>query len=113
MKKIEAFIKRRRLDYVIESLNRIEGMTGVSVNEIRGFGRQRGARDGETMRDGQAGLLPKVRLEIFCRDDHVEKIVTEIEKAAHTGLRGDGKIYVLPVEQAMRISTGERGEIAV
>jgi len=113
MKKIEAYVKSHRLIDVVEELHLIEGLTGVSVHDIKGFGRTRD--DGEHVRivDNTINWEPHVKMEIFCLDDLAEAVVAAILKGAHTGLRADGKIYVTPVEDAVRISTGERGETAV
>jgi nitrogen regulatory protein PII len=113
MKKIEAYIKSHRMIEVVEELHTIEGLTGVSINEIKGFGRTRD--DGEHVRivDNAVNWEPHVKMEIFCLDGLAEAVVATILKAAHTGLRGDGKIYITQVEDAIRISTGERGETAV
>lgn len=115
MKKVEAFIKAHRLDEVIRVLEGLEGVTGVTVTNVHGFGRGRGGMSGrpEEMTEMTGKFLRTARIEVFCRDELAEEVVGTIEQAAHTGLRGDGKVYVLPVEQAVRISTGERGETAV
>ncbi|QNN25157.1 P-II family nitrogen regulator [Planctomycetales bacterium ZRK34] len=107
MKKIEAFIKAHRLDDVTLALHHVEGLTGMTVSEARGFGRGRGAEHNPD------DFHQVVRIEVFCADALADKVVQTIEHAGHTGLRGDGKVYVLPVEQAVRISSGERGEVAV
>lgn len=113
MKKIEAYIKSQRLIEVIEDLHEIEGLTGVSVFDIRGFGRTRGENEPVHIVDNTIAGVPHVKLEIVCLDELVEAVVEAVQKGAHTGLRADGKIYVYPVEDAIRISTGERGESAV
>jgi nitrogen regulatory protein PII len=113
MKKIEAYIKSHRLTEVIEDLHGIEGLTGVSVFDIRGFGRSRGKNEPVHIVDNMITWVPHVKLEIVCRDDLVETVVGAIQQGAHTGLRADGKIYIYPVEDAIRISTAERGERAV
>lgn len=107
MKKIEAFVKAHRLDDVSLALHRIETLGGMTVTDARGFGRMRGEHP------DPAEFHPTVRVEVFCSDQLSPTIVDTIEKAAHTGLRGDGKIYVIPVEDAVRISTGERGDTAL
>jgi nitrogen regulatory protein P-II 1 len=113
MKAVLAYIKPHRLFEVSQALRKIEGLTGASVMEIRGFGRGRAqdAPDRKTVEWGD--VVSRVRLEIVCPDDLVQEIISTIERSAHTGLRGDGKIYVWNVEEAIRISTGERGEAAV
>jgi nitrogen regulatory protein PII len=112
MKKIEAYIKTNRLDEVVERLHAVEGLTGLSVLEIRGFGR---TRDKGPVRivDTTVGSSPHVKLEVFCLDAICEEVIGAIQTAAHTGLRADGKIYVSGVEGAVRISTGEQGDRAV
>jgi len=113
MKKIEAYVKSHRLIEVVEELHKIEGLTGVSIHEIKGFGRTRDEGDHVRIVDNTVNWEPHVKMEIFCLDELAEKVIAAILKGAHTGLRADGKIYISPVEDAMRISTGERGEVAV
>lgn len=113
MKKIEAYIKTHRLDEVIERLHVIDNLTGVSVHEIKGFGRTRDKDKPVRIVDNAINWVPHVKLEIFCNDDLVEQVVNTIIDGAHTGLRADGKIYVSPVDDAARISTKERGKIAI
>ena len=113
MKEIKAFIKPHKLSEVTLALHKVEGLTGISVVDVRGFGRGRAKDSPEGIEEELADYIPFVRLEIVCRDDLVERIVTTIEQTAHTGLKGDGKIYISIVENAVRISTGERGEEAV
>ena len=113
MKKIEAYIKTHRHDEVVERLHEINGLTGVSIHEIKGFGRSRGHDATVHIVDTTVNWVPHVKLEVFCSDTLVEQVITAILEGAHTGLRGDGKIYVLPVEEAVRISTRERGEAAI
>lgn len=85
----------------------------MSVTDIRGFGRGGATQGPQRIAEELMEFLPGVRLEVMCHDDQVEEVVAAIERAAHTGLRGDGKIFVTPVDMAIRISTGERGEAAV
>lgn len=113
MKKIEAFIKTHRLDDVTRALHHVEGLSGMTVTDARGFGRGRGGSEAHPTPEMIHDFIDTVRIEVFCDNGMVEKAVGAIEDAAHTGLRGDGKIYVIPVEEAVRISTGERGEAAV
>ncbi len=104
MKEVKAYIKPHRLSPVTLALHEIEGLSGMSVIDARGYGRSR----------TQVGdYVPHVKIEVVCLDNLVDTVVTTIEKAAYTGLRGDGKIYVSPVENAVRIETGEHGESAV
>ncbi len=110
---ILAFIKPHKLDDVMLALHRIEGLTGASASDVRGFGRDRSRDEQKGQPEVSMNVSPHVKLEIVCGAGLVDKVVSTIEWAAHTGLRGDGKIYVLSVEQAVRISTGERGNEAV
>jgi len=111
MKEVKAYIKRHKLNEVIRALRKIEGLTGVSILTVQGFGQGWHERDAEL--DPFTSRPPGVKLEICCRDDLVEAVVAAVEKASRTGLKGDGKIYVGSIEQAVRISNGERGESAV
>ena len=113
MKKIEAFIKSHRLEEVARALHHVEGLSGMTATDARGFGRGRGKSELHPSAEAISGYIHTVRIEVFCKDELVERVFAAIEESAHTGLRGDGKIYVIPVEQAVRISTGERGEAAV
>jgi nitrogen regulatory protein PII len=113
MKKIEAFVKPHRLEAVAQALHHVKGLSGVTATDARGFGRGRGGSELNPTQEMIKGFIETLRLEIFCDDAIADEVVTTIEKAAHTGLRGDGKIYVMPVEQSVRISTGERGQAAV
>jgi len=112
MKKIEAIIKPFKLDDVIEALTEI-GIEGVSVSEIRGFGRQKGRTEIYKGAEYVVDFLPKVKLETVIADDLVDAATEAIQKAAHTGKIGDGKVFVIPVESAVRIRTGERDESAI
>ena len=112
MKKLEAIIKPFKLDDVIEALTEL-GIEGVSVSEIRGFGRQKGRTEIYKGAEYVVDFLPKVKIEIVLHDDLVEPAMAAIQKAAATGKIGDGKIFVLPVESVLRIRTGERDENAI
>jgi nitrogen regulatory protein P-II 1 len=112
MKKIEAIIKPFKLDDVIEALTEI-GIEGVSVSEIRGFGRQKGRTEIYKGAEYVVDFLPKVKIETVIADDLVESAMEAIQKAAHTGKIGDGKVFVIPIESAIRIRTGERDESAI
>ena len=112
MKKIEAIIKPFKLDDVIEALTEI-GFEGVSVSEIRGFGRQKGRTEIYKGAEYVVDFLPKVKIETVIAEDLVERAVQAIQKAAHTGKIGDGKVFVIPVESAVRIRTGEKDEEAI
>ena len=112
MKKIEAIIKPFKLDEVKDALSRI-GVDGLTVSEVKGFGRQKGHTELYRGAEYVVDFLPKVKLEIVVSADLVEKVVDAIVDAANTGKIGDGKIFVLPLEEAVRIRTGERGDIAL
>jgi len=112
MKKVEAYIKPFKLDDVKAALMEI-GVRGMSVSEVRGFGRQKGHSELYRGSEYQVDFLPKAKLEIVVVDDMVERIIEVIQKVARTGQVGDGKIFVLPVEDAIRIRTGESGDDSV
>jgi nitrogen regulatory protein P-II 1 len=112
VKKIEAIIKPFKLDEVKDKLNEIE-IHGLTVSEVKGFGRQKGHTELYRGAEYVVDFLPKIKLEITVTDDRVEQVVEAIIKTAHTGRIGDGKIFVIPVEEAIRIRTGERGESAL
>jgi nitrogen regulatory protein P-II 1 len=112
MKKIEAIIKPFKLDDVREALSDI-GVTGMTVSEVKGFGRQKGHTELYRGAEYVVDFLPKVKMEIVLADDQVDTCVEAITKAAHTGRIGDGKIFVTPLERAIRIRTGEDGEEAI
>ncbi len=112
MKKIEAIIKPFKLDEVREALSEI-GVTGLTVTEVKGFGRQKGHTELYRGAEYVVDFLPKIKLEIVVADNIVEPAIDAIIKAAGTGKIGDGKIFVMPVEQVVRIRTGETGEAAV
>ena len=109
MKLVVAFIKPFKLDQVKEALMEIN-IRGMSVSEVRGFGRQRGHAEFYRGSEYQVDFLPKIRIDLVVRDEDVEKVIDTIVEAGRTGQVGDGKIFVLPVEDAVRIRTGEAGE---
>ncbi|HEW78475.1 MAG TPA: P-II family nitrogen regulator [Phycisphaerales bacterium] len=113
MKMILAFIKHRKFDDVMLALHKIEGLSGASSSNIQGFGSDCSRHGSEEEPEISMCVQPHIRLEIACHSELVDEVLSTITKAAHTGLRGDGKIYVLPLEEAVRISSGERGEDAV
>lgn len=113
MKLIIAFIKPHTLEDVTLALHQIDGLSGVSISDIRGFGRGRAKDAPDKVTAGAIDCRPRIRLEIGCPDALVGIVSGAIQKHAHTGLRGDGKIYVASIEQAIRIGTGETGEAAV
>jgi len=112
MKKIEAIIKPFRLEEVKEALTGV-GVDGMTVTEVKGFGRQKGHTEIYRGSEYTVDFLPKVKIEIVLPDDRVDSAVTAIIKGAKTGKIGDGKVFVLPVESAVRIRTEERGDQAV
>lgn len=112
MKKIEAIIKPFKLDDVKEALQEI-GLQGITVVEARGFGRQKGHTELYRGAEYVVDFLPKVKVEVIVEDDQVERTIEAIVAAAQTGRIGDGKIFVLPVEDVIRIRTGERGSDAI
>ena len=112
MKKIEAIIKPFKLDDVKEALSQV-GVEGLTVTEVKGFGRQKGHTELYRGAEYVVDFLPKIKLEIVVRDEIVERVIDAITEAANTGKIGDGKIFVLPLEEAIRIRTGERGPAAV
>ncbi len=112
MKKIEAVIKPFKLDEVKEALHEI-GLQGLTVTEAKGFGRQKGHTELYRGAEYVVDFLPKVKIEVVCDDDMVERAIEAIVNAARTGRIGDGKIFVSAVEEVIRIRTGERGSDAV
>lgn len=112
MKKIEAIIKPFKLDEVKEALHEI-GVSGITVTEARGFGRQKGHTELYRGAEYVVDFLPKVKLEVIVSDDQAERVVEAIAGAAQTGRIGDGKIFVYPVETALRIRTGETNDDAI
>jgi nitrogen regulatory protein PII len=112
MRKVEAIIKPFKLDEVKEALQGI-GVQGMTVSEVKGFGRQKGHTELYRGAEYVVDFLPKIKLEIACSDDLVDKIVQVIVQAANTGRIGDGKIFVYPLQDVIRIRTGESGPDAV
>jgi nitrogen regulatory protein P-II 1 len=112
MKKIEAVIKPFKLDEVREALSEV-GIAGLTVSEVKGFGRQKGHTELYRGAEYVVDFLPKIKVEIVIGDELVEQAVEAIIKAARTGKIGDGKIFVMPVEQVVRIRTGEVNEAAI
>ena len=112
MKKVEAIVKPFKLDEVKEGLNEI-GIQGITVSEVKGFGRQKGHTELYRGAEYVVDFLPKIKLEIIVSDDMVTKVVDAIQAAAKTGRIGDGKIFITPVEEVVRIRTGETGDDAI
>ena len=112
MKKVSAIIKPFKLDEVKEGLNEV-GVSGITISEVKGYGRQKGHTELYRGAEYVVDFIPKVKLEIIVADGDVKKVTEAIQKAAATGKIGDGKIFIEPVEEVIRIRTGERGEEAV
>lgn len=114
MKAVVAFIRPSKEEAVREALHHVAGLSGASFGSVRGFGR--GGRHGHSPDEEAEALLgtaPKIRVEIMAADEHAAEVARAIAKAAHTGNRGDGKVYIHTLESALRISSGETGETAV
>ncbi|MFW0777172.1 MAG: P-II family nitrogen regulator [Rickettsiales bacterium] len=112
MKKIEALIKPFKLDDVKEALQEA-GLQGITITEARGFGRQKGHTEQYRGAEYVVDFLPKIKIEVVAEDAMVDQIVDAIVRAAYSGKIGDGKIFVMPIEDVVRIRTGERGSDAV
>ena len=112
MKKVEAVIKPFKLDEVREALSAI-GVNGLTVTEVKGFGRQKGHTELYRGAEYVVDFLPKIKIEVILATDMVDSAIEAIIKAAHTGKIGDGKIFIMPVEQVLRIRTGETNEAAI
>ena len=112
MKKIEAIIKPFKLDDVREAIAEV-GITGMTVTEVKGFGRQKGHTELYRGAEYVVDFLPKMRVEVVVPDDLVDRVVEAVVGAANTGKIGDGKVFVSPVEEAIRIRTGDSGEQAL
>ena len=112
MKKIEAIIKPFKLDDVREALTDI-GITGMTVTEVKGFGRQKGHTEVYRGAEYSVDFLPKIQIDIVVGEHLIEQVIESIIEAARTGKVGDGKIFITPVEEVIRIRTGETGETAV
>jgi nitrogen regulatory protein PII len=112
MNKIEAIIKPFKLDDVKDALNKI-GVNGMTVSEVKGFGRQRGHKEIYRGAEYQVDFVPKIKIDVVVDSSLVNQVVEAISKSANTGKIGDGKIFVLSVSEAVRIRTGETGENAI
>jgi len=113
MKEIKAIIRQFKLDNVITELHKIEGLPGITISEIKGFGKGKGKDAEVTVSEGLHQLVPKVKIEIVVHNDLVDEIVNTIQRTAHTGNPGDGKIIVIEVSNVVKIRTNERGEEAI
>jgi nitrogen regulatory protein P-II 1 len=112
MKKIEAIVKPFKLEEVKDALGEM-GLTGMTVTEVKGFGRQKGHTEIYRGSEYTVDFLPKIKLEIVLEDSQLDRAIAVIVKAAKTGKIGDGKVFVTPIEQAIRIRTEEKGDQAV
>ncbi|MFW2368338.1 MAG: P-II family nitrogen regulator [Desulforhopalus sp.] len=112
MKKIEAIIKPFKLDDVKDALNSI-GITGMTISEVKGYGRQKGHTEIYRGAEYVVDFIPKIKIEIVVAADRVDEVVDKVRGAANTGKIGDGKIFVLPVERVVRVRTGEEDQDAV
>jgi nitrogen regulatory protein PII len=112
MKKIEAIIKPFRLDDVKDALNEL-GVSGMTISEAKGFGRQRGHKEIYRGTEYQVDFVPKIKIDLVVASEMADKVVSTIAEKANTGKVGDGKIFVMPMEQAIRIRTGENGQEAI
>ena len=112
MKKIEAIVKPFKLDEVKDALNSI-GVTGMTISEVKGYGRQKGHTEIYRGAEYVVDFIPKVKVEVVVSADQVDEVVDKIRSAANTGKIGDGKIFVLPIERVVRVRTGEEGSDAV
>jgi nitrogen regulatory protein PII len=112
MKKIEAIIRPFKLDDVKEALNEV-GIKGMTISEVKGYGRQKGHKEIYRGAEYVVDFIPKVKIEVIVYAAQVDQVVATIRESAHTGKTGDGKIFVLPVVEVVRIRTGERGKDAI
>lgn len=112
MKKIEAIIKPFKLDDVKEALNGL-GIQGMTISEVKGYGRQKGHKEIYRGAEYVVDFIPKIKIEVVVASDMVDKVVDKIRQAANTDKIGDGKIFVIPVEEAIRVRTGEKGINAI
>ncbi len=112
MKKVEAIIKPFKLDDVKEALNEI-GVQGMTISEVKGYGRQKGHKEIYRGAEYVVDFIPKIKIEVIIDDQLRDKVVEKIRQAANTGKLGDGKIFVIPVEEVVRIRTGETGNDAI
>lgn len=112
MKKIEAIIKPFKLDDVKEALNEA-GVQGMTISEVKGYGRQKGHKEIYRGAEYVVDFIPKIKIEVIVAEEMVDSAIRKIREAANTGKLGDGKIFVLPVEQVIRVRTGETGPDAI
>lgn len=112
MKKIEAIIKPFKLDEVKESLNNL-GIQGMTITEVKGFGRQKGHKEIYRGAEYIVDFIPKIKIEVVVPDELADQVIEKIQQSANTGKVGDGKIFIFPVEEVIRVRTGERGKDAI
>jgi len=112
MKKIEAIIRPSRVEEVKDALNSV-GVSGMTVSEVKGFGRQKGHKELYRGAEYIVDFVPKLKIEVVIQDEMVAQVIDAIERTARTGELGDGKIFVLEVAEAVRLRTGERGNLAI
>jgi nitrogen regulatory protein PII len=112
MKKIEAIVKPFKLDDVKEALNEI-GIQGMTISEVKGYGRQKGHKEIYRGAEYVVDFIPKVKIEIIVDSERADQVVEAIQQAANTGKIGDGKIFVFPIEEVIRVRTGEKGKDAI
>ncbi len=113
MKEIKAIIRPFRLQEVTEELHKIDGLPGVTVSEIRGFGKSKAKNTYDNIEYEMAELIPLIKLEVVVNDEMVDQVLNVIQRVAHTGNTGDGKIFVLSVDETVKIRTNERGRGAI
>lgn len=113
MKEIKAIIQPFILTRVVTALHKIEGLPGITISEIKGLGKSRGKKENDNIEEGVYEFVPKNKIEIVVQDDIAETVVNTIQENAHTGNPGDGKIFVVDVEDMVKIRTNERGESAI
>jgi nitrogen regulatory protein P-II 1 len=113
MQEVKAYIKQHKLEAVTLALHRIDGVTGMSVADVRGFGRSKAHTSAAKPIDGASDFVQHVKVEIVCHDRYVDDVITVIKNEAHTGLRGDGRIFVSDVKRAIRIQDGVEDETVV
>jgi len=113
MKEIKAIIRPFKLDDVITALHKIEGLPGITISEIKGFGKSKAKNSEDAIREGLHDYVEKVKLELVVHNDIVDEVVDTIQQIAHTGNPGDGKIFVVDVKEVVKIRTNERGDRAI
>lgn len=113
MKEIKAIIRQFKLDDVITELNKIEGLPGLTISEIKGFGKSKAKNAQDKISEGLHTFVPRIKIELVVHNKIVDEVVNTIQRTAHTGNPGDGKIFVLDVRDVVKIRTNERGEEAI